>query len=156
MHPDQPPDLDLPFEKKGGQPVSDVTPDPPATPQPKGVDPDDLPGDGALTSDQRDALRSGKYSDQELLDARDQARARGDKYQETQLETALDDRGYRAPRDEKLLTAPPERELADFAQVQALADKYSKKQLQELYMDAAARKDHRLARILENAVNQKG
>ncbi len=152
------PDVVMPWERSGQTPRPDTPDTPPAPPEATPVSrvkADDLPEAGRpLTWEQRQNLTSN-YTEDQLLSARNQARAEGRARDASALDDVLAERGYRAPVDPKDVTAPPPGQLPDYSQVQSLAKNYSFDQLQELRHGAAARGDSKLADIIGNAIEDK-
>lgn len=155
-HPDRPPDPVMPWEKSGQTPRPDTpeTPPAPAAPPPAPlIKPDDLPEPGYHpTSQQRDNLAQN-YTQEQLLSARNQARAEGRASDASVLDSVLAEKGYRAPVDPKDVTLPPKGELPDYSQVQSLAKNYSFDQLQELRVKHS--KETTLATMIDNAIQEK-
>lgn len=150
----------MPWEEPG-QPARDVVPDAPPPrpdvpePLPGQLKPEDLPPPGEpFTSEQRGNLRTD-YSKDQLVAARNEARASGNHGQANTIEDVLADRGYRAPVDPNDIAPPPPGELPNFTQVENLAKNYSTKQLQEMWADANSAGNNNLRLLLENAINQK-
>jgi hypothetical protein len=162
LHPDSPPDLDV-SEKLGqprtGAPRNDQPSATDAPPAPRGIQPDDMPsGDNPLTRSGVEDLAK-KYSNDDLLAARDQAYAEGRRADAVQLDRALEYNDYREPIDPVDFTPNPAGDLPDFAQIERLSNKYSYKQLLELRAEAWSRPDEeskKLALMLTNAIDMKG
>ncbi len=152
------PDVRMPWEESGQTPRPDTPEPPPRTEVPEppsGLKPEDLPPRGEpFTAEQRGNLRTD-YTKDQLVAARNLARAEGNHVQANAIEDVLADRGYRAPVDPRDVAPPPPGQLPDYTQVENLAKNYSTKQLQELWADAFARGDKTLGLTLENAINLK-